>query len=95
MHRVDATVATGRELHPIADHDGAIVADVVSEWAARHGRPIAVRLTGPAGGTFRSAGVAPGDAPEAHVELDAVEFCRTLAGRRPASHPLLETIVPF
>jgi uncharacterized protein (TIGR03083 family) len=99
MHRVDASRATGRELHLTAEHDGHLVADVVAEWARRHGRPFTLRLTGPAGGTFTSSGTSPApvpaepSAPE-ELELDAVELCRTLAGRTEGSG-LLTTIVPF
>ena len=37
-----------------ADHDGVIVADVVAEWARRHGQPYQLKLTGPAGGSWTS-----------------------------------------
>jgi len=99
MHRVDASRATGRALVLTPDHDGRLVADVVAEWARRHGRPVTLRLTGPAGGTFTSSGASasPGapaaDASE-ELELDAVEFCRTLGGRAEGTG-LLATIVPF
>ncbi|HEX9259738.1 MAG TPA: maleylpyruvate isomerase family mycothiol-dependent enzyme [Acidimicrobiales bacterium] len=91
MHRVDATRATGREMVLTADHDGVIVADVVAEWARRHGQPFTLTLTGPAGGTFTAGG---GAAEGEGTELDAVEFCRILAGRAEATG-LLTTIVPF
>jgi hypothetical protein len=39
MHRVDIARATGRDMVLTADHDGRIVADVVAEWARRHGQP--------------------------------------------------------
>ena len=91
MHRVDAARATGRPIELSADHDGRIVADVVAEWARRHGQPFVLELTGPAGGTY----VHGPDAPEAErITLDAVELCRTLAGRGEASG-LLATVVPF
>jgi uncharacterized protein (TIGR03083 family) len=99
MHRVDASRATGRELHLSADHDGHLVADVVAEWARRHGQPFTLRLTGPAGGIFTSSGTASragdaaADSPE-ELELDAVDFCRTLCGRAEGDG-LLATIVPF
>ena len=99
MHRVDASRATGRELHLTAEHDGRIVADVVAEWARRHGRPFTLRLTGPAGSIFTSSGTSTGrdgatsPAPE-ELELDAVELCRTLGGRVDGEG-LLGTIVPF
>lgn len=88
MHRVDTAVATGRELHLTGDHDGRIVADVVAEWARRHGAAFTLTLTGPAGGTF-TAGT---DGEQ--IEIDAVEFCRILAGRAPGTG-LLGQPVPF
>jgi uncharacterized protein (TIGR03083 family) len=88
MHRMDIAAAVGREPELTAEHDGVLVNDVVREWAARHGQPCSVVLTGPAGGswTFGSGGPT--------IELDAVDFCRTIAGRR-AGQGLLETPVPF
>ncbi len=94
MHRVDACAATGRSMDLTADHDGRIVADVVSEWARRHGKPFTLTLHGPAGGSFGSTGTAGDDTGPEVIELDAVEFCRALAGRAPAPG-LLATIVPF
>lgn len=91
MHRVDVTRATGASLVLTADHDGRIVADVVAEWARRHGQPFALILTGPAGGTF--TGRRP-TATDPAIEMDAVEFCRVLAGRS-TGEGLLTTIVPF
>ena len=102
MHRVDLSGATGREMDLRPDHDGRIVADVVAEWARRHGRPFTLVLHGVAGGTYRSTGRAEaatededGDIDGPVIELDAVEFCRIHAGRVPAPHPLFDTIVPF
>lgn len=91
MHRADAARATGRALELTSEHDGRIVADVVAEWARRHGQAFVLELQGPAGGTYAREPASP--AAE-HLELDAVEFCRTLAGRNPATG-LLATIVPF
>ncbi len=88
MHRIDLSRATGRPLVLTADHDGRIVADAVADWARLHGRPFELELTGPAGGRYRS-----GAAGE-HHELDAVEFCRTITGRREGTG-LLTTEVPF
>jgi uncharacterized protein (TIGR03083 family) len=88
MHRGDITRATGREHVLTSEHDGRIVADVVAEWARRHGRPFTLELEGPAGGTFQH-----GDGGE-RLTLDAVEFCRTLSGRA-AGTGLLSTEVPF
>ncbi|MDP1878352.1 MAG: maleylpyruvate isomerase family mycothiol-dependent enzyme [Actinomycetota bacterium] len=89
MHRVDASRATGVPLVLTASHDGRIVADVAAEWARRHGRPVTLELTGAAGGRFTAGGGT--DEP---VVLDAVEFCRVLAGRE-RGEGLLATIVPF
>ena len=88
MHRVDLTAATGQDLVLTPEHDGAIVADVVAEWAERHGRPYSLTLTGTAGGTW-SRGV---DGPR--IEMDAIEFCRVISGRGTADG-LLATQVPF
>jgi hypothetical protein len=91
MHRVDVAHALGRPLGLSADHDGRIIADVVAEWARRHGKPFVLELTGPAGDTYTHQP----DSPDAeHLSLDAVEFCRTLAGRALQSG-LLATVVPF
>jgi len=91
MHRIDASRATGRPLELSSGHDGRIVADIVAEWARRHRRPFTLQLTGAAGGTYATG---PGQRGAQHLSLDAIEFCRTLAGRAPATG-LLTTIVPF
>ncbi len=75
LHRVDICRATGRDLLLTAAHDGRIVANVVSDWAPRHGRPFVLELTGPAGATY-TAGT-----DGVHLRMDAIEFCRTLSGR--------------
>jgi uncharacterized protein (TIGR03083 family) len=93
MHRMDIYRATGRAPVLTPDHDGLLVADVVQEWAGRHGRPYHLHLTGPAGGRFSEGR----DGLE--LTLDAVDFCRVLSGRT-AQQPtmtgdLLEVPVPF
>jgi uncharacterized protein (TIGR03083 family) len=88
MHRVDIARATGREMELTPEHDGRIIADVVAEWARRHGAPFTLTLTGPAGGEYVS-----GDAGEC-ITIDAVEFCRTLSGRATGTG-LLTREVPF
>lgn len=88
MHRVDISRVTGRDLELTADHDGRIVADVVAEWADRHGAAYRLRVTGPAGGTWER-----GTGGE-ELELDAVEMLRVVSGRAPGSG-LLATKVPF
>ncbi|SEK65637.1 TIGR03083 family protein [Blastococcus sp. DSM 46786] len=88
MHRIDVCRASGREPELTPGHDGVLVADVVAEWAQRHGRPYGLSLTGPAGGQWSS-----GTGGE-RLELDAVEFCRVLSGRGSGSG-LLGQLVPF
>jgi uncharacterized protein (TIGR03083 family) len=88
MHRIDLARATGHPMRLTAEHDGVLVADIVTEWAARHGQPYTLHLTGPAGGTWTS----PGGGPE--LELDAVDFCRTLSGRKQGTGLLAEA-TPF
>jgi uncharacterized protein (TIGR03083 family) len=88
MHRVDIARATGREIELTPEHDRRIIADVIAEWARRHGTPFTLTLTGPAGGEYVA-----GENGE-HITIDAVEFCRTLSGR--ATGPgLLNQEVPF
>jgi len=75
MHRDDIARATRRQLRLDRAIDGAIVADVVAEWAGRHGQPFELNLTGPAGGYFAQSHGGE------RLDLDAVEFCRVLSGR--------------
>jgi uncharacterized protein (TIGR03083 family) len=89
MHRVDIARATGKDLVLTADHDGRIVADVVAEWARRHGQPFTLTLTGPAGGTFVAH-----DGDGERIAIDAIEFCRVLSGRA-TGVGLLRQEVPF
>lgn len=88
LHRIDLCRAIGAEPVLTPNHDGRIVADVVAEWARRHGQPYTLDLTGPAGGLYTSLG--GGEA----IEVDAVEFCRIVSGRAPGDG-LLATAVPF
>jgi uncharacterized protein (TIGR03083 family) len=88
MHRIDISRATGAVPVLTPEHDGALVADVVGEWAQRHGRPFTLNLTGPAGGSWTA-----GSGAET-IDLDAVQFCRTVSGRT-AGTGLLTTHVPF
>ena len=88
LHRIDICRATGRPARLTTEHDGAIVADVVTEWAALHGQAVTLVLTGPAGGRFDIGSGGPS------LELDAVEFCRVLSGRVPGEG-LLATRVDF
>ncbi len=92
MHRSDIAVATGRAMELTPEHDGVLVADVAAEWAARHGQPCTLSLTGPAGGTWMFNARSAGD--PAHYELDAVDFCRILSGRGSGAGAL-GTRVPF
>jgi len=91
MHRLDIAKAAGLPPRLTAGHDGVIVADVVAEWAGRHGKDFELTLTGSAGGTWKAGANGPG------WTLDAVDFCRAIA-RRPASttvDDLLNTEVPY
>lgn len=88
MHRMDIALATSRPPVLTADPDSVLVADIAVEWAQRHGSPVDLRLTGPAGGQWRFAGGGP------ELELDAVQFCRILSGRA-AGTGLLAVAVPF
>jgi uncharacterized protein (TIGR03083 family) len=102
LHTVDIARATSRPFEIDPAVDARVVADVVAEWAGRHHEPFVLRLTGPAGGTFRQGREGPA------LQLDAVEFCRVLSGRDavrpgdrdasavpPGAAPLLETMVLF
>ena len=87
MHRVDVCRATGRDF--VADETEArIVADIAREWAERHGAPVTLRLTGPAGGTY----VAGSGGEE--IDCDAIEFARVVSGRG-SGQGLLATSVQY
>jgi uncharacterized protein (TIGR03083 family) len=75
MHRMDIARAAGTPPELTAEHDGRVVADLVAEWARRHGEPFALTLTGPAGGRFTA-----GEDGDTRT-VDAVEFARILSGR--------------
>jgi uncharacterized protein (TIGR03083 family) len=85
-HRIDIHAAIARPMHLTADHDGRLVADIVAEWADIHGHPFELVLDGPAGGKF-TQGI-HGE----RIEIDALDFIRTLSGRLPGigvlSNPL-------
>ena len=88
MHRIDIAHASGAPLTLTAEHDGVLVADIVREWAGRHGRPCTLHLTGPAGGSFTFGSGGP------ELESDATDFCRALSGRGDQA-PAFDTPVPF
>lgn len=88
LHAIDIERATGVAVPRSAGLDGRLVEDVVAEWAARHGQPFELTLTGPAGGRYRQ-----GTGGEA-LGTDAIEFCRILSGRAEGSG-LLATRVYF
>jgi hypothetical protein len=91
MHRLDICTALDRMPHLTADHDGVIVADLVSEWADRHGKDFTLHLTGPAGGTWTVGTAGP------RIELDAIGFCRVIS-KRPGPvgfTELMSTEVPY
>jgi uncharacterized protein (TIGR03083 family) len=78
-HRIDIHTAIDRPMHLTVDHDGRLVEDIVAEWAGLHGEPFELVLGGPAGGKF-TQGVG-GE----RVEIDALDFIRTLSGRLPGA----------
>lgn len=88
MHRIDIARAAGISLELTAEHDGALVEDVVAEWAQAHGTAYDLTLTGVAGGTWRR-----GEGTEP-LALDAIEFARTMSGRA-TGDGLLAQGVPF
>jgi uncharacterized protein (TIGR03083 family) len=93
MHRLDLARATGRDPVFTSDHDGVIVADLVAEWARRHGQPYRLELTGPAGARWSSS--TGGE----EIVMDAADFCRIISGRPGPDgrqpRGLLVTEVPF
>jgi uncharacterized protein (TIGR03083 family) len=92
-HRLDLARALGTSPAVDPEVDGRLVADLVADWASRHDHAFELVLTGPAGGAFRR-----GTTGEP-VELDALDFVRVMAGRRPEGDvpdsPLLATKVLF
>lgn len=90
MHTIDITRAVDRPMNVADGVNRRIVADVVAEWVGRHGQPVDIILTGPAGGHYRSGDLAGGSS----IEYDAIEFCRVLSGRV-AGEGLMATRVVF
>jgi uncharacterized protein (TIGR03083 family) len=88
MHRLALAEATGVLVPPSAEHEGAIVDNVVREWAERHGSPYTLVLTGPAGGRWSHG--SDGES----ITMDAFDFCRAVSGRG-AAPGLLSQQVPF
>jgi uncharacterized protein (TIGR03083 family) len=88
LHRIDLADSLGAAPE-LDEHDATIVGDVAAEWADRHGQPVRLHLTGPAGGTLE-VGPAGED-----IELDAIQFCRVVSGRATHPHSLLAQPVPF
>lgn len=88
MHRIDVCRAIGRPPALSDDHDARIVADVVADWARRHGEAFTLILDGVAGGAFSRGRGGP------TIRIDAVEFCRVLSGRG-SGDGLLVVRVPF
>jgi uncharacterized protein (TIGR03083 family) len=85
LHRLDVARALGRETE-VDEVEGRVIADMVREWAARHGQPVTLRLTGPAGGTYVSG------SGGAEIVCDAVEWARAVAGRAPAGGLLATSV---
>jgi uncharacterized protein (TIGR03083 family) len=88
VHRIDVCRATGREV-VLDDIEKRVVADVVREWAGLHGKPVTLRLAGPAGDEYVAGG--GGEV----IECDAVEFTRLVSGRGSAPEGLLAVAAQF
>ncbi|MGI8519022.1 MAG: maleylpyruvate isomerase family mycothiol-dependent enzyme [Actinomycetota bacterium] len=75
MHQIDIALAADKEAEQTAAYDGRLVADVVSDWARRHGRPFKLVLEGRAGGMYAQGdlshpvGAGRGTGPLAHPAL--------------------------
>jgi hypothetical protein len=78
-HRIDLHTAIRRPMDLSAEHDGRLVADIVGEWGSIHRQPFELVLEGPAGGKF-TQGVG-GE----RVEINAIDFIRTVSGRLPGA----------
>ncbi len=93
LHRLDIARATDTDPDVDPAVDGRVVADVVADWCSRHGQPVDLLLTGPAGGRFVQGSGGP------ELQVDALDLCRALSGRRPdgpvPDSPLLETRLVF
>ncbi len=85
-HRMDIAAATGHAMDLDDEHDGRIVADIVAEWAALHGEPFVLELTGPAGGTYIA-----GDGGEV-IRIDTLDFITILAERAEGTGVLRHTL---
>jgi uncharacterized protein (TIGR03083 family) len=92
LHRIDIARALGREAAMQAAVDGRLAADIVKEWADRHGKPFELHLTGAAGGHYRRGGDGP------IISLDTADFCWILSGRGnadglPGAHLLSQRVL--
>lgn len=86
MHRLDLARATGQPF-AIGDHDRHIVEQVARDLAlAWTAAPVALELTGPAGGSWL---IGPGE-PTAVIRAEAISWMRVLAGRD--DNPTLELL---
>lgn len=90
LHRIDLARALGVEPELTPDLDGRVITDVALEWGERHGRAVRLELTGPVGDTF----VFGDGEPQESIQIDAVEFCRSVSGRD-QQPGLLSVDVPF
>jgi uncharacterized protein (TIGR03083 family) len=91
LHRIDIATAFGKTPTIDSAADRRLIADVVKEWADRHGRPFELRLSD--GAVFRREGGGP------VIELEPVELCWILSGRgqpdptRPGADLLLQRVL--
>ncbi len=91
LHRLDIADALGHIPNLETDADRRLLADVVKEWADRHGQPFELRLTD--GTSFRRGSRGP------VLDLHPVELCWILSGRaqpdpnRPGADLLLQRVL--
>ncbi len=91
LHTVDLARALGTAFPAEEGRDRRVLEDVALEWAARHGRPVRLELTGPGGGLHDLTG---GESAGETLRMDSIEFARTLSGRV-RGEALMATDVPF
>jgi uncharacterized protein (TIGR03083 family) len=93
MHRVDISVATGRDLL-LGEHDHEVIRQVIADLARTWDGPaVILELTGPAGGRWQ-LGTATEPAPAAGAiataQADTIDYMRCLAGRYDTPHLTIE-----
>lgn len=96
LHRLDICRATGRTMKLDSEHDARITElamldiakQLAKQGAATH--TVIVELTGPAGGTFHYG---PDRAPDAVIQMDALDFHWMTSGRATPEEGLAQATV--